>query len=119
MFRKLRTIIYHVNDIEKARDWYKKVTGIPPYFDESFYVGFNVYGCELGLDPDLNNVTTGEHSVAYWLVDNIEEAVDNLIKNDAKVINAIQQVGDDVYVAVIEDPFENYVGLIQENFLKA
>jgi len=53
MFKKLRTLIYHVDNLEKAKEWYKKITGINPYFDEPFYVGFNINGCELGLDPDL------------------------------------------------------------------
>ena len=39
MFKKLRTIIYQVNDLDKAKEWYKKITDIAPYFDEPFYVG--------------------------------------------------------------------------------
>lgn len=117
MFKKLRTIIYHVDNLEKAKEWYKKITGIAPYFDQPFYVGFNINGCELGLDPDLNNVKNGEHSVAYWQVDDIKDAIDNLIINGAKVINAIQEVGEGISVAVAEDPFGNYIGLIEEKML--
>jgi predicted enzyme related to lactoylglutathione lyase len=114
MFKKLRTIIYHVDDLEKAKKWYEKITGASPYFDQPYYVGFDIDGYELGLDPDLNNVSKGEHSVAYWQVDNIKNAVKSLTANDAKIINAIQQVGDEISVAVVEDPFGNYIGLIQE-----
>lgn len=114
MFRKLRTIIYHVDNLQKAKEWYQQVTGISPYFDESYYVGFNVYGCELGLDPDLSNASVGEHSVAYWLVDNIKDAMDNLTGNNAEIINPIQQVGKGIFVAVVKDPFGNHLGLIEE-----
>ena len=114
MFKKLRTVIYHVDNLEKAKEWYKKIAGIDPYFDEAFYVGFNINGCELGLDPDLNNVTKGEHSVAYWKVDDINEAVHSLNANGAKVKSPIQEVGEGISVAVVEDPFGNFIGLIEE-----
>lgn len=48
MLNKLRTVIYHVDDIIKAKDWYIQLTGIQPYFDEIFYIGFDINGCELG-----------------------------------------------------------------------
>ena len=114
MFKKLRTIIYHVNDLEKAKKWYEKITDASPYFDQPYYAGFDINGYELGLDPDLNNISKGEHSVAYWQVDNIKDAVDNLTANGAKIITTIQQVGDGISVAVVEDPFGNYIGLIEE-----
>ena len=114
MFKKLRTIIYHVTDLEKAKQWYTKVTGIAPYFDESFYVGFDIKGCELGLDQNLTYTNNGEHSVAYWQVDNINEATENLIDNGAKVVSAIQDVGGGISVTVLADPFGNHIGLIEE-----
>ena len=59
MLKKLRTVIYHVNDLDKAKEWYTNFLGISPYFDEPFYVGFDINGCELGLDPDMENVIEG------------------------------------------------------------
>ena len=52
MFLGLRTGIYHVKDIANAKDWYSKLLGIQPYFDQAFYAGYNVGGHELGLVPD-------------------------------------------------------------------
>ena len=34
-----------------------KLTGVQPYFDEAFYVGFDFNGCELGLHPQDETVT--------------------------------------------------------------
>jgi lactoylglutathione lyase len=51
MFLGLRTAIYHVDDIAKGKAWYAQVLGFEPYFDQPFYVGFNVGGYELGLQP--------------------------------------------------------------------
>ena len=50
MFLGLRTVIYNPGDMDKAKAWYSSVLGIAPYFDEPFYVGFNVGGYELGLE---------------------------------------------------------------------
>ena len=48
----LRTTIYKVGDIGAAKEWYAKAFQVTPYFDEPFYVGFNVAGYELGLMED-------------------------------------------------------------------
>ena len=45
----LRTTIYKVGDINIAKGWYAEAFQVEPYFDEPFYVGFNVAGYELGL----------------------------------------------------------------------
>lgn len=113
MFKKLRTVIYHVNDIDKAREWYINITGIQPYFDEPFYVGFDINGYELGLDPDAAGVLKGNQSVAYWAVDNINDVVEKLITAGAKIISPVTNVGGTIEVAVVQDPFGNAVGLIE------
>ncbi len=51
MIQGLRTVVYHVEELEQARQWYTNVLGHGPYFDQPFYVGFNVGGYELGLSP--------------------------------------------------------------------
>ena len=113
MFKKLRTVIYHVEDLEKAKEWYINITGTKPYFDKPFYVGFDINGFELGLDPDMNGVEKGSHSVAFWAVDNIEECVENLRIAGASVKSPVKDVGEGIRVAVILDPFGNSVGLIE------
>ena len=74
MLQKLRTVIYHVADLPAAKEWYIKVTGLQPYFDEPFYVGFDINGFELGLHPAMNNILTattpnpiGLLTVQNWL----------------------------------------------------
>ena len=114
MFKKLRTVIYHTADLEKAKAWYSKLTGIQPYFEQPFYVGFNINGCELGLDPDMSKASKGNHSVAYWAVDNIEDSVKRSVAEGAVLFSPITEVGSGIKVAIINDPFGNAVGLIQE-----
>jgi len=64
MILGLRTAIYPVGDLAAGKQWYARVLGQAPYFDEPFYVGFNVGGFELGLLPDGQSGTAGAQ--ALW-----------------------------------------------------
>src|SRR5687768_13517480 len=93
-FLGLRTAIYKVPDISKAKEWYIKVLGIKPYFDESFYVGFNVGGYELGLHPEEKKSKSKEGGVtAYWGVDNVEKVFKDLISSGASSYEEPNNVG--------------------------
>jgi predicted enzyme related to lactoylglutathione lyase len=114
MFKKLRTAIYQVDDLVKAKEWYINATGIQPYFDESFYVGFDVNGYELGLHPG-KAATADKQAVAYWKVDDIETSVKKLLDAGASILEPIAEVGGGIKVASIKDPWGNAIGLIQES----
>ena len=60
MLLGLRTAIYPVQDLARAKVWYEQVVGAKPYFDEPFYVGFSVGGFELGLLPDGARILVDE-----------------------------------------------------------
>ncbi|HET9426080.1 MAG TPA: VOC family protein [Gemmatimonadaceae bacterium] len=110
----LRTTIYKVGDLEKAKAWYSKVFGIGPYFDEPFYVGFNVGGFELGLDPDFSDQTPGPGgSTAYWGVQSMDAAIEALRAEEVTVRSEPRDVGEGIKVATVEDPFGNLIGLIE------
>ena len=85
MLNKIRSIIYHTTNLNEAKEWYKKVTGINPYFDEPFYVGFDINDFELGLDPDINSVKNGNNAVAYWSVDEIAAVVEKFKNLGAEI----------------------------------
>ncbi len=40
----LRTVIYPSPDLGAAKSWWTSLLGVEPYFDEPFYVGYNVGG---------------------------------------------------------------------------
>lgn len=113
MFKKLRTVVYRVSNIEEAKKWYTKALGLNPYFDEPFYVGFDINGSELGLDADIPGPTTGNHTISYWSVDDVGKAAKKLIGLGAKQIQPKTNVGGEIFIAVVEDPYGNHVGLIQ------
>ena len=118
MFLGLRTVIYHAPDLARAKAWYTAAFGVAPYFDEPFYVGFEIRGFELGLDPDVSGVSVGNNAVAYWGVADIEEAHGRLLARGAEPRQPVKDVGGDIKVATVADPFGNVIGLIQNPHFK-
>ena len=55
-----------------AKAWWSGVLGVEPYFDEPFYVGYNVGGYELGLLPSANPV---DGALVYWGVADVTASV--------------------------------------------
>jgi predicted enzyme related to lactoylglutathione lyase len=118
MFQGLRTVIYHVDDLQKAKDWYSQVLGFAPYFDEPFYVGFNVGGFELGLDPDMTDVTKGDSVLAYWGVDDAASAYERILSLGARKHSEPREVGEGIIVATVNDPWGNVFGIIENPHFK-
>jgi len=111
MLLGLRTAIYPVKDLDEAKAWYSTVIGHAPYFDQPFYVGFNVGGFELGLVPDGTPGTAGPQPL--WGVENAAESLARLLELDAEVLEAVQDVGEGIRVAAARDPFGNRLGIIE------
>lgn len=109
----LRTTIYKVSDIQKATEWYSKAFETNPYFNEPYYVGFNIKGYELGLQPEDNQTFEKVESVvSYWGVENIQETFDRLIELGATENEKPFDVGGQIMTATVKDPFGNVIGLI-------
>ena len=114
MLLGLRTVIYKAPDLAKAKAWYSDVFRIQPYFDQPFYVGFNVGGFELGLDPDVSQQPAAPGgAVAYWGVADLATVLAYVSEHGARVVSPLQDVGEGIKVATLSDPFGNLIGLIE------
>lgn len=111
MFLGLRTAIYPVTDLAKAKDWYAKLLKMQPYFDQPFYVGFSVGGFELGLLPDGKPGTAGTQ--ALWGVPNAVKAMEELLALGAQQLEPVTEVGEGIKVGSVTDPFGNRLGFIE------
>jgi predicted enzyme related to lactoylglutathione lyase len=111
MILGLRTVIYHVSDLAKAKAWYSQVLEHEPYFDQPFYVGYSVGGFELGLIPEGTAGVGG--TVAYWGVADAAAAVQRLESLGGTVREPVQDVGEGIRVATVTDPFGNAFGVIE------
>lgn len=115
----LRTCIYRVSDLEAAKTWYAQAFQTEPYFDEPFYVGFNIGGFELGLQPEENGETAkGKNVETYWGVEDIEKNFKRLLELGAEVNEAPKNVGGELMVATLFDPWKNLIGLIYNPYFK-
>ena len=113
MILGLRTVIYPVTDLAKAKAWYSAVLERQPYFDEPYYVGYAVGGFELGLDPNGIPAQAQGGPLAYWGVANADAAVERLLGLGAGLHAGVEDVGDGIRHAVLVDPFGNSFGLIE------
>lgn len=113
MLKGLRTIVYHVSNLEVAKMWYAELFEIEPYFDESFYVGFEIGGYELGLDPSDKEYSAGNSSITYWNVDHIDAAFERFKARKVMIHQEIHVVGEGIRLGSICDPFGNVIGLIE------
>ena len=117
MILGLRTAIYPVADLAKARQWYEQMLGIKPYFDQPFYVGFSVGGFELGLLPNGTPGTSGPQPL--WGVQNATQEFQRLIALGATELEPVTDVGEGIKVAAVKDPFGNRLGIIENPNFKA
>ena len=131
-FLGLRTCIYRVPDMAAAAEWYTKALGIQPYFNGPFYVCFNVGGYELGLHP-LSAVALaetgpssakatagkGENIETYWGVEDIQATYAHFLTLGATGHEAPNNVGGELWVAMLKDPWGNIIGIIHNPEFKA
>ena len=113
-FLGLRTATYAVADLAAAKAWYTDLLGQAPYFDEPFYVGFNVGGFELGLVPTAGaSPRRAEAGIAYWGVPDADAAFAQLIGRGAESQAPVQDVGGGIRIGAVWDPFGNVLGIIE------
>jgi predicted enzyme related to lactoylglutathione lyase len=113
--KALMTAVYPVPDLAAAKAWYARLFGVDPYFDEPFYVGFNVAGYELGLLPtEAPMHEPGNRGViAYWGVESADAAWKHAATCGAKPLDALKDVGEGIRVGLVLDPYGNAIGIIE------
>jgi predicted enzyme related to lactoylglutathione lyase len=108
----IRTIVFPVKDLARAKTLFGTLVGAAPYADEAYYVGFRVGDQEIGLDPNGHSQgMTGP--VGYWHVDDIEKSLELLLDAGAETQQAVRDVGGGKLVATVTDPDGNVIGLVQ------
>jgi len=91
MTEGIKTIIYPVRDLAKAKTLYRELLGVEPHMDEPYYVGFTVAGQDVGLDPQGHSQgMTGP--VACWHVDDINSSLQALLAGGAAAQQEIKEL---------------------------
>ncbi len=109
----LRTTIYKVDDLGKAKDWYARAFEAECSFDDAFYVGFTVGGFELGLMNDPMSAEKKTSNVlTYWGTADMTKALNGFVDLGATIVEEPHNVGGEIVVAAVSDPWGNVIGLI-------
>ena len=111
MIQGLRTVIYPVTQLPEATEWYRRVLEKAPYFEQPFYVGFEVGGFELGLSPDGGPGSSG--ATASWGTPDAAAERARLEALGASVESPLADVGEGIRVATVRDPYGNLFGIIE------
>lgn len=92
MTEGVKTIIYPVKDLAKTKTLYGELAGVEPYADEAYYVGFNVEGQDVGLDP--HGHSQGMTSpVGSWHIEDINKSLKALLDAGAEALQEVKDVG--------------------------
>jgi len=105
----LRTVIYPSPDLDLAKAWWGTLLGAEPYFDEPYYVGFDVAGYELGLLPVGD---PGDGVLTYWGVDDVATAFEAALAEGAAAHAPVSDVGGGIVTASVTNPMGAIVGFI-------
>jgi predicted enzyme related to lactoylglutathione lyase len=109
----IKTVLHPVSDLATAKAVYTALLGVPPQTDETYYVGFEAEGQQIGLVPGA--VAQGMTSpVAYWHVPDIEAKLAEVTAAGATVKEPAHDVGGGRLVATVTDPDGNVLGLLQD-----
>lgn len=109
MNQGIETVVYPVKDIAKAKALFRQLLGVEPYVDEAYYVGFEVDGQEIDLDPNGHNADM----TAYYHVDGIHKHLQSLLTAGADLVEDVKHVGGGRLIASVKDPDGNIIGLVQ------
>jgi len=111
MNKGVKTIIYTVKDMARAKMQFCTLLGVDPYGDQPYYIGFKVGDQDIGLVP--NSPEAG--MTAFYLVDDIKESLQSLQDAGSQTLREITDVGGGRLVASVRDADDNIIGLIQDD----
>ena len=106
MSNAIRSVVIPVSDLDASKAIYTAAYGTP-HTDEPYYVGYNIDGFEIGLNPA--NDTDGP--VVNLDVDDLDAAREALLGAGAVEKSAPRQVAPEVRICVLADKDGNPIGL--------
>ena len=107
------TIVIPTPDLAAATAFYKTAWETDPHSETPYYVGFNLDGQEIGLNPnDERDGMTGP--VVYWMTDDLEAKVAQVEAAGGTVVRPVTAVGGGTSLALLTDPAGNQVGFITQ-----
>lgn len=111
MSEGIKTVIYPVSDLARAKAMFGAVLGAAPVMDEPYYVQFNAGDQNIGLDPHGHR----SGAVGYYHIGDIKGTLQALVEAGAEVDQDIKDVGGGRLIAAVKDQDGNLIGLLQDS----
>ena len=102
----IRSLVVPVSDLDAAKALYTALLGAP-HTDQPYYVGYNVNGFEVSLNP----AGAGGGTVAFADVEDLDATRSTLLAAGATERDAPRQVAPEARVCVLADADGNPIGL--------
>jgi len=106
------TVLYPVQDLDKAKAVFTVLFGADPHVDSPYYVGYAVDGHEIGLVPGGRDQGMSG-PVPFYDVDDVVASLDALRAAGAEVVQEPTDVAAGLLVAKVVDTDGNELGLRQ------
>ncbi len=106
MNASIRSLVIPVSDLEAAKAVYSALLGTP-HTDQPYYVGYNVDGFEVALNPG----DTSDGPVSFADVEDLDATRELLLAAGATERSAPRQVAPEARVCVLADADGNPIGL--------
>jgi predicted enzyme related to lactoylglutathione lyase len=113
--RRVAEVVLFVPDLEAARAWYRDLLGsdVAAWWQDG-YGWFEAAGVRLGLHLADAKTPAGVGGVVpYWEVDALEAALRTFITHGGRLYRGPVTGVDGARVAQVQDPFGNFVGLVE------
>ncbi len=109
---EMKTVLYPVEDLEKAKAIFTALLGVDPHVDSKFYIGFSANGAEIGLLP--NGRSQGMSGPEpFYDVEDLDGTLTALVGAGAEIVQQPAEVGGGMRVAKAKDADGNLIGLRQ------
>ncbi len=112
MGKGLSALVFPTSDPAKTKELLSRVLGAEPAFDDPYYVGWQIAGLNIGLDPNGENRGMAG-ATPFFEVDDIRETVAALKAAGATIEEDVRPVGGGMLVAILSDFDGNMIGLSQ------
>jgi predicted enzyme related to lactoylglutathione lyase len=102
----IQSLVIPVSDLDAAKAVYNALLGAP-HTDESYYIGYNIDGFEVALNP----TGAGGGPVAFADVEDLDATREALLAAGASERDAPRKVAPETRICVLADPDGNPIGL--------
>ena len=105
----IKTVIYPVKDVEKAKGRFRTLMGEPAY-ELPKVVGWKIEDQDFVLDGSARHRGLAG-PVCYWHVDDVHSSLQALLDAGAELVEPVQDIGGGGLRAIVKDPEGNAMGL--------